>query len=408
MYAQTTSEQRALLEKELEQLEKEIQQQEGLLSNQKKQTGTINGDLKKISDQITKKRADIAAKQKLISNLSSQIGVKASVIQKLTTELSREKASLARLVRMMNQTEDASLSEFLLTTKTVSQFFESFSNSTFVQDELHGSLRRTRTSHERTVGEKSLLENKKAQEAKVRAKLEEDRKKAQEDQTKKNTELVTSKKEEGKISAEIETRKKEVAKIKARLFSLVEVKGGGIAFGEAVRLAKEAGALTGVRPAFILGILQQETGIGKNVGRCFMTDPATGDGTTIAGKVISKVMKPTRDVEPFLSITKRLGKNFASTPISCPIPGIGYGGAMGPSQFIPSTWEMMEPKLERKLGVSAANPWVPLHAFTATALYVADLGASAKTEEAEKNAACNTILGVHVMQDLEHHMETVS
>ena len=106
-------------------------------------------------------------------------------------------------------------------------------------------------------------------------------------------------------------------------------------------------------------------------------------------------MKAPRDTVPFKDITERLGKDWKMTPVSCP-PGTkysasrGFGGGMGPSQFIPSTWELFKEKLGKVLGLSAnqVNPWNPEHAILATAVYMADLGADNGGYTAERNAAC--------------------
>ena len=109
-------------------------------------------------------------------------------------------------------------------------------------------------------------------------------------------------------------------------------------------------------------------------------------------------MKAPRDTEPFEEITRAVGLNWATTPVSCPLGKIysasrGYGGAMGPSQFIPSTWQIFVPRLITALGVSQPNPWNPKHAIVATALYLKDLGAAAGTYSAERNAACRYYSG---------------
>lgn len=103
-------------------------------------------------------------------------------------------------------------------------------------------------------------------------------------------------------------------------------------------------------------------------------------------------MKPTRDVTPFLNITKKLGLDPFNTPVSCPWT-IGYGGAMGPSQFIPSTWVMFASRIATNVGVSTPNPWNPEHAIMATAIYMDDLGADAQTFTKERDAACRYYSG---------------
>jgi membrane-bound lytic murein transglycosylase B len=107
----------------------------------------------------------------------------------------------------------------------------------------------------------------------------------------------------------------------------------------------------------------------------------------VSGKTIAKVMHPQRDVPLFLEITKELGRDPFKTLVSCPIPSVGgYGGAMGPAQFIPSTWMEYRDRVSAITGKSA-DPWNIKDAFLAAALYLADSGANQKTYQAEWNAA---------------------
>ena len=112
-------------------------------------------------------------------------------------------------------------------------------------------------------------------------------------------------------------------------------------------------------------------GVGKNTGTPF-----------------ANVKKPSRDVAPFLEITNALGLNAFQTAVSCPIAGVvGYGGAMGPAQFIPSTWKIFETRLQNALG-HFANPWSPKDAFMASGMYLADIGAVGDSASAQSKAAC--------------------
>ncbi len=184
------------------------------------------------------------------------------------------------------------------------------------------------------------------------------------------------------------------AKIRALLFSIVGVADTEApTFGEAIEIAKSAAGLAGVRPAFLLAIISQESAIGRNVGQCMLVDTSTGTGKRIStGATVIRVMKPTRDVQPFLQITETLGRDPYNTPVSCWITAYvsgqpyGWGGAMGPAQFIPSTWKLFEGRLQSLLG-RTPDPWGIKDSFTASALYLADLGATAQTTSAEKNAA---------------------
>lgn len=200
---------------------------------------------------------------------------------------------------------------------------------------------------------------------------------------------------EAQYQEQLEEKKEldgKAAKIRALLFQIVGVSKAPT-FGEALDIAKSAAGLAGIRPAFLLAVISQESAIGRNVGQCVLVESATGTGKRIStGATVIRVMKPTRDVPPFLEITKNLGRDPYDTPISCWITAYvsgqpyGWGGAMGPAQFIPSTWKLFEGRLTSLLG-KTPDPWAIKDSFTASALYLADLGATAQTSAKESNAA---------------------
>lgn len=66
---------------------------------------------------------------------------------------------------------------------------------------------------------------------------------------------------------------------------------------------------------------------------------------------------------------------------------------MGPTQFIPSTWVGFEPRIKSALGVAAADPWNPLHAITATGLYLSAVGGTGGTYATEHTAAAKYYAG---------------
>src|SRR6185503_164524 len=134
---------------------------------------------------------------------------------------------------------------------------------------------------------------------------------------------------------------------------------GSISFGQAYDYALQASRSTGVRPALVLAILMQESSLGVNVGSCYLASLSTGDGVSIkTGAIKPRTMSPTRDVPIFTSLLSRLGRDPLKTQVSCWIAmysrglPVGWGGAMGPSQFIPSTWQLFESRIEGVTGRS--------------------------------------------------------
>ena len=66
---------------------------------------------------------------------------------------------------------------------------------------------------------------------------------------------------------------------------------------------------------------------------------------------------------------------------------------MGPAQFLPSTWLLFEDRVSSLTGHNPADPWSVEDAFMASALYLADAGATAKTRDKELRAAKAYISG---------------
>jgi membrane-bound lytic murein transglycosylase B len=189
---------------------------------------------------------------------------------------------------------------------------------------------------------------------------------------------------------------KKAAEISHRLFELIGVTEGGIEFGEAVKIAKYVETVTGVRAAFLLAIISQESMMygkfGANVGQCYLKNQKTGAGIVAStGKAVSSVMKPTRDVSPFLITCKKLGRDPYKTLVSCPM-SYGWGGAMGPAQFIPSTWALYENRVAKITG-KPADPWNINDAFLAAGLLLEDSGAAKQTYNNELNAALSYFAG---------------
>lgn len=190
--------------------------------------------------------------------------------------------------------------------------------------------------------------------------------------------LAVTKGKESNYQAMLGETQKRVKEIRGRIYELFG-SGGQVSFGQAVTIAQFVSSMTGVRASFLLAVLTQESNLGKNVGTCNrIGDPVSKSWRTI--------MKPERDQGPFEQITKNLGLDTNTTPVSCPMRNartgaqIGWGGAMGPAQFIPSTWMGYKDKVAAITG-KMANPWDMRDAFIASGLKLKAGGAGTKEGE---------------------------
>lgn len=389
---------RAELESDLANLEAQIKALTGTIAQTKQQGVSLKNDITVLSKKIEQSKLKIQAHNKAIARINGTISEKNRSINVLDAKMDREKESLAQIMRKTRYLEQYSILDFGLQADSLSTFFsdaDSFSTLNRALNQSFEDITITKTDLE-TV--KSELEVAKDEETEKKLAQESEKKKVETNQKEKNTLLTITKNQETEYKKVLAAREKEAAQIRARLFELRDT--GSISFGQAYDFALAASKSTGVRPALILAILMQESALGINVGACYLKDYATGDGVSIkTGAVRPRTMHPTRDVPVFTSFMSKIGRDPQKTPISCWIAAYsggkpsGWGGAMGPSQFIPSTWQIFEKRIEKITGSTVADPWKPYHAITATSLYLEDLGAIAGNEASERNAACKYYSG---------------
>ena len=395
-YAEVTSSdviaRRAELERELAALEIEIKQHAKLLIGKRQERVSIERDVDILNAEIKKAQLSIRARELEIEKLNTQIGTKEEKIDSLNVKLYREKESLAQLLRKTNQVDDYSLVEVVLSNQALSGFFEDVDTFTVIKTELKDSFVEIDATKNDTEIEKSSLENKKAAEVELRNIQRLEKQKIEVAEAEKKRILNVTKGQEATYQSILAAKEKTAAEIRTELFALRG--SASIPFEEALRYANEASTVTGVRPALILGVIAQESNLGENVGQCLLTNvPNKGDGKGVnTGRYFSGVMKPDRDVDLFLTITEELGINFSSQVVSCP-PSYGYGGAMGPAQFIPSTWNLYKERIATASQQNPPNPWNPRTAFIASALLMMDNGADRGTRASERLAALRYFAG---------------
>ena len=397
VFAQTTQT-REQLEKELSDLEAQIKSLGESITTTQQQGASLKTDISVLTKKITQSKLKIQAHLKAISQLNQHIVEKNKKITALDAKTEREKDSLGQIIRKTRYLGDYTLLDFGLQSKSLSSFFEDSDSFATLNRALNQSFVDIRATKSDLENVKSELLEAKDQETEKKIAQEVEKKKVESNQQEKNNLLRITKNQESQYKKVLADREKDAATIRARLFDLRDT--ASISFGQAYDLSLLASKGTGVRPALILAILMQESSLGIDVGACYLNDIQTGDGLSIKnGTTKPRTMSPSRDVPVFTSLVSRLGRPMEKTPVSCWIPmysrgnPVGWGGAMGPSQFIPSTWKLFEDRIESVTGARVADPWNPKDAITATALYLSDLGAVSGNEASERNAACKYYSG---------------
>ncbi len=380
---------RAYCQSQLDEIEAQLTDLLNKQAEQQKQTGTLKGDVDYLTSQINALKAKIKARALVIAKLKVDITDKANMITSLSQKIDREHESLAQLLRNTNEFDNGNLINLIFSDDTISSFYSDLESYNSIKQAIKDSVDIINGVKKQTEIAKTDLEKKQNAETDAKAELESAQKQVSKSEADKKQLLAISKQKEAVYQQLAAQKKAQADKIRSALFSLAGI-SQKIEFGTALQYANEAKSKFGIDPAFLLAVLTQESNLGANVGQCYLTNPDTGAGVgKNTGKIFSNVMNPTRDVPVFLSITNDLQFNAYQTAVSCPVAGIkGYGGAMGPAQFIPSTWQLFADRLKAILS-HEANPWSPLDAFMASGMYLSDLGAKGTSTSAQNRAACS-------------------
>lgn len=375
------AEEKETLEAELEELLKQIAQYEANIDKTAKEKRTLRNRISVLRNRIGKLDAQVRQGNIEIRNLDIQIQNTELSIKETSLNIGKSREKLAAILRAINRENQYSFTEVFLVGDTLSDFFNNLTALEALNIENKRILGQIESlkfflggQKELAQGEKKVIGNIVAvqllqREEGVKMRREQER-----------LHRMTEAEYQRYLREKAEVVKR-AAEIRARIIQLVGIPDAAqLSFGQLLDIAKIVYGQTGIRPAFLLAIITQESRLGRNVGQCYLSERGIKTGYGVCRRTERKAirtMRPDRDVQPFLRITRELGLDPFRTPVSCVMwrrgRPVGWGSAMGPAQFIPSTWEgrlhILRPFVE-----GIPNPWNVNHAFLASALYLRDLG----------------------------------
>ncbi len=362
---------RSDLENQLKEIELQISQYEKDLSTTKTQKNTLTNKIASLKKTQASLKLQIKKTALVIDDLVNKIDDTQKQISDARDKITILKDDLATMIQMIDQKDQASMIEILTTQDFLSEWYNQVHSYTVFSNTVRTLVDQIKNSQNVLAKKQDVLSGQR-DDAKNLLSVKTLQQQALIGTITEQADLLTQTKgKESTYQQMLSDSKKQAAEIQNRIYTLL---GGGqkINFGQAVDIANVIAKQTGIRPAFLLAILTQESNLGSNVGTC----NRAGDPPEKSWKVI---MKPTRDQEPFKTITSELNKDIDTTPVSCPMKNkdgsqLGWGGAMGPAQFIPSTWMGYRDKITAITGVPA-NPWDNRDAFLAAALKLTADGA---------------------------------
>jgi len=371
-----TKEEEEEMEAKIKELEDKISQYRvGIIANQQR-ARTLETEITLLDDEISRAELEIQRIDLIIANLNIKIAEKEAAIREIERQVDLEKTAMAELIREISRYDDVSILEIILGRDQLSDFLSELRSLENFQDQIQQTLKEIYALKKTLEQEKAELQGEKEEQVGLRFVQEEQRLDLKSKKQQKDTLLEQTKGQEQLFAQLVSRTEKDIEAIKGRLYFLKGiVSDGQLTFGEAYQYAKYASIYTGVRPAFLLAILSKESGLGKNIGSgSWRVD-----------------MKPSQRGY-YLQICEKLGISLDTYPVSKKA-WYGWGGAMGPAQFLPATWLGYEARIADITGNNPPSPWNIKDAFVAAALYLVNKGANQQTYDVEWKAAMIYLAG---------------
>lgn len=371
-----TSSQQAALQAQLQQINAQIAASQNQLSSLQNQRASYQRDVSILDSQIKQTQLEIKARNLNIQQLQNQIATTKAGIAGLDASVAAGEQSVAQIIRETRVYDDTSLAELALN-GSLSDVFSELDDFDAVQKALGESFTVMAAQRSDLSARQTTLEQQEQEQSDLLSAQQAQQTSLKSAEAQKQQLVAATKGQESLYQQLIANQQKTAAQIQQQLFALRDT-SKSTTFGDMYSYAKAASTVTGVPAAFIMGVLSEESDLGQNVGTC----------------TYLQAMNPTRDVPVFLALMQQLGLDPLSQKVSC-APSYGYGGAMGPAQFIPSTWKLYSDRISKASGQTPPNPWDPRTATFATAIYMGDLGADKGSVSAERQAALRYFAGSH-------------
>lgn len=348
---QTTAQKQAALEAQLSQLEGQIDQYQTQINADQQKGNSLTSEINTLNAQIAKLNLQIQAINLSLEQINSQIDQTTAQIGVTQGEIVSEKATIGNLLVALYKNDQTGFLESFLANPQLSTLWDDSENIALFESNLNAAVAQlnTLTGQLQDQNQQLAQSQSAAQTAEQYAAAQAQQVAASKAQ---QAQLLAATKSDAAAKAALEAQTQQTAaQIRNQIFQLLG--GGSLTFGQAYQYASVASQATGVNAALILAILNRESALGQNVGQCSY----------------KTAMSPA-NIPIFLQITSQLGLDPTQMLVSCPNADGVYGGAMGPAQFEPSTWELYVSQIASITGDNPPSPWNNADAFVATALYL--------------------------------------
>lgn len=356
---------------EIKKIQAEINQYQSEIKNKQAENKSLKNAISIYDSNIAKNQLEIKQTKLDIERTEMEIAQASMQIEDNQQKIEEYRKSLKNFLQALYDYQQDSMFEVLISQDNISDFFNEVDAIESVQEDIFKTVVALRQEkNDLTVKSEQLEQGQEAYKNLIEIKTEQNAS-IESLKGQKNEILEITKGEEGKYQELLSQNQSVLPSLRAELRDLQSL-GSSIKFDDAISAAKYVGGVTGVRPAFLLGVLRVESGLGTNVG----------GGTYLVD--MNPSQRPT-----FEAIAAELGYDPNSMPVSKkPKTYSGWGGAMGPAQMMPTTWRIYQAQASQITGHYPADPWDLTDSIAGMAVKLSAIeGVTAANYDAEYKAA---------------------
>lgn len=377
-FAASTQDDINLKQRQIDEIQAQINEYQKEIDQNRSKSATLQGEISRLNGQMNQIQLEIRSIELQINKAALQIGDTEVQISNALDDISKHKNALVQYLKIAYENDQKTLTEILLKSGALSDFFNELNNVRTTQENLKNAIDSIRSIKSNLEVKKVDLEDKKDEMLQLKTIQELEKKNLVQNKSTKDKILRDTKGQESKFQELVKKSQKDIQMIKEQITYLEQ---NGVSVEDAIKFGQLAAIAAGIRPAFLIAILEIESRLGKNVGTGTWIDDMYG-----CYKRLGKPQRAEQEKAAFMKIVTSLGMNPDTVKVSRE-PNYGCGGALGPAQFLPTTWLGYVDKVAALTGHNPPNPWNIEDAFMASAIKLAAGGANSKTQVGEIRAA---------------------
>lgn len=373
---------------ELDEIKGQILQYVKGIKNKEKEIEQLIQTIEKLSKEIEEVNISIAQTERNIKAIELDIIHFEELIKQEEATIKHEKMLIAQYVREIYELEDVSVLQVALGKRMISDFLDDKESMEQIQKSINETVQEMKQRKLTLEKARRELEIKKQEQNDLRMLQEVQKISLTEKSNQKSFLLDNTKNEKIRFEKLLSESQEKFTSLRKE----IKLIGGSeaLSFERALEYATFVENKTGVKRAFILAILKQESNWGQNTGTSLYLDALS--------RCVNRKKDEYRDryeyaltlaqkrENVFLQVIQELNLPETMLVSACPRSYLGTGGALGPAQFMPDTWLGYKEQLTVLKG-SVPSPFDIQDAMLAMGVKLAQAGANSQTEEAEWKSA---------------------